>query len=477
MSRFNTPTPSRKTTNRAGGEAYQLNAKQQLATILLTSFVTDQYYRSTQTLLQELKPLIKADPKFAAQAAIYARHTYGMRSITHIVAAELFDPTIIVNFSRKNFVNKVIFRVDDIAELLSYYTAHVAVDKRANGKPKLPDALRKGIAEALVRFDAYQLGKYRGEGKSWPLVDIVNMVHPRSTEAITALIKGNLKQTTTVSGALSAAGSDSAKKQQAWLTLLTEKQLGYLAALRNLNNIAAQSPEALTLALKLLTTTTAIAKSKILPFQFMTALDNITGPADTPTVKRHLNKALELSVTNVPHFNGKTLVAVDTSGSMGDFSYSGSPIYKAALFGAILAKSNDTDVIVFADTAKKVSYNPDDALVTIARQIARTYCGGGTNFHAIYQALSHAYDRIIILSDMQAWVGYNTPTVSYNSYKTRHKIDPFIYSWDLCGYGTTQLNNPKVALLSGFSDKVFDTMKLVEQDKDALVKTIAAIEL
>lgn len=52
-----------------------------------------------------------------------------------------------------------------------------------------------------------------------------------------------------------------------------------------------------------------------------------------------------------------------------------------------------------------------------------------------------------------------------------------MYSIDLAGYGTLQVPEKDVYCLAGFSEKIFDLMKFFEEDKDALVNTIKAIEM
>ena len=47
----------------------------------------------------------------------------------------------------------------------------------------------------------------------------------------------------------------------------------------------------------------------------------------------------------------------------------------------------------------------------------------------------------------------------------------------MVSYGDTQFPANKVHQLAGFSEKVFDTMALLETDRLALVKEIKAIEL
>src|SRR5258706_9690230 len=183
MARFNVSEQPTKTVNLAGGEAYMQNPQLHFVSILLTSFVKDQYYRSADETLKEVSQLIDAipDKKFAAKAAIYARTKYGMRSISHVVAAEIAN-RVKGEAWLKSFLDKVVYRPDDITEIMAYY-------KGISGK-KQSHAMRKGFAAALGRFDAYKLAKYKGAGKSMSLIDVTNLTHPQHTEPIGQLIKG-----------------------------------------------------------------------------------------------------------------------------------------------------------------------------------------------------------------------------------------------------------------------------------------------
>ena len=78
---------------------------------------------------------------------------------------------------------------------------------------------------------------------------------------------------------------------------------------------------------------------------------------------------------------------------------------------------------------------------------------------------------------MQGWIGDETPAKEYNEWKSRVGANPFIYSFDLQGYGSMQFPEKNVFCLAGFSDKVFDIMKLMETDKNALINEIKKIEL
>ena len=61
--------------------------------------------------------------------------------------------------------------------------------------------------------------------------------------------------------------------------------------------------------------------------------------------------------------------------------------------------------------------------------------------------------------------------------RRRTKADPFVYSFDLQGYGTLKFPERQVFCLAGFSDKVFDIMQLLETDREALISQIEAVEL
>jgi 60 kDa SS-A/Ro ribonucleoprotein len=101
----------------------------------------------------------------------------------------------------------------------------------------------------------------------------------------------------------------------------------------------------------------------------------------------------------------------------------------------------------------------------------------GTNFNAIFETAKRAYDRIIILSDMQGWMGGGAPTKAFADYKARYNADPFVYSFDLQGYGSLQFPEPKVFAVAGFSEKVLELMGQLERDPQALIRAIEAVEL
>jgi hypothetical protein len=226
-------------------------------------------------------------------------------------------------------------------------------------------------------------------------------------------------------------------------------------------------------ACEMLTDKTLISKSRILPFRFATAYDELMKLPSSKQVRdvmTAIGKALDISVSNVPKLDGDTLVVIDVSGSM-----SGKPAEIASLFGAVLAKSNNCDVMTFANHANYVSYNPNDSVLTIKNSFRFT--GGGTNLNDAFIKANKKYENIVILSDMQSFIGYNTPLKDLNNYKNKFGCNPHVYSFDLAGYGTLQIPENQVYCLAGFSDKVFDIMSYLKEDKNALINEICKINL
>jgi 60 kDa SS-A/Ro ribonucleoprotein len=469
-----TKRPRGLTTNLAGGEAFVETPKLELATMLLTSPLSDQYYRAADVTAHRLKELVGqiGDKKFVAKAALYARKEAGLRSVTHLVASELAR-TVKGEAWTAKFYDRVVHRPDDALEILACYIA-------AHGRP-IPNALKKGLGSALARFDDYQLAKYRKTRAEITLIDVVNLVHPPHTESLRKLINGTLAPAETWETKLTQAGAAAESdaelaelKKDVWSKLLESRKIGYFALLRNLRNILAAAPELTDDAISILTHPRLIQKSLVMPFRYTTALEALqtSGLPNAGRMLAALSEAVDISLANVPRFEGKTLVALDGSGSM-----MGRPIKIGALFAATLAKANDADVMLFSDDAKYVSINKRDSTLTVAAWLESQCASAGTNFHAIFQRATRAYDRIIILSDMQGWIGHNTPLSSFNAWAKKHDATPKIFSFDLQGYGTLQFPQRDVFCLAGFSDKTLDTLKQLDSDQSAFVRQIEAIEL
>jgi 60 kDa SS-A/Ro ribonucleoprotein len=464
------------TRNLAGGEAFTMSSKLEFVTILLTSFLESKFYRGGYATAKRIQELIGqiGDKEFVAKAAIYARREAGMRSVSHLVAGEIAKDVKGAEWT-KRFFERVVYRTDDVLEILAYYMATYS-------KP-LPNSLKKGLGRALAGFDAHQLAKYRRESAELKLVDAVNLLHPPHSEALQKLVAGELEAANTWETKLTQAGQTAesdedkaVKMADAWGELVRSGKIGYFALLRNLRNILEQAPELLSYVTAMLTNGHLIESSLVMPFRFRTALDAIEESKlkNRQTIISSLSKAVDKSLRNVPRFGGRTMIAVDSSGSM-----IGRPMKIASLFASVLYKSNDADLMLFSGDARYVTFNKDDATLTIAQRIEEKAEWSGTNFHAIFDRAEacEAYDRVVILSDMQGWIGGYAPTVAFERYVQRARKRPRIYSFDLAGYGTMQFPEKGVACVAGFSDKTLETMRFLEEDKAALVRQIESIDL
>lgn len=462
------------TKNLAGGLAFHQSPKGELVSILLTATLEDTFYRKGNATANRVRELVTAmdDKSFVAKAAVYARTKAGMRSVSHLVAAEIARQVKGADWT-KRFYQFVVRRPDDALEILACHLATA-------GRP-IPNSLKKGLGAALAGFDEYQLAKYRRETSDFKLVDAVNLLHPPHSEALRKLVQGELAPAETWETKLTQAGAkarDEGKnleslKAEAWDELIRQRKLGYFALLRNLRNILDQAPQSVDAALAMLVDERLIAKSLVLPFRYLTALEAIreSGLPRAGEAMAAISDAADKALANVPRFDGRTLVALDGSGSM-----SGRPLEIGSLFAAVLAKANKSaDVMVFSNDAEFIPLNRRDSTLTLAREIARRAPGGGTNFHAVFEQAKASYDRVILLSDMQGWIGHYAPTSAFEDWKRRTGSDPRVFSFDLAGLGTLQFPERNVFCLSGFSDKALQTMKFLEEDKHALIREIEAI--
>lgn len=468
--RFNTKFESTKTPNLAGGQAYSMTPELELIHAVLTTFLDDKYYEAASTRLDRVRKLIACvDPVFALKLAVVARKEFHMRSVSHLLLGEVSK----VYRGKDDLLKRAIIaaaqRPDDLTELASYV-----------GVP-LTKQVKRGIRNALLKFDRYALSKYKAEGKKISLVDLFNLTHPKvqhasveQREAWVDLVAGKLKLEGAWESEISATKGDEGAKVEVWEDLVRSGKIGYMALLRNLNNLLKSnvSPEVIEIAATRLADPEAVAKSKQLPFRFYTAYQNVKG---NRTLSTAIGDALDISVDNVPEFDGKTLIAVDCSGSM-----DGDPKIKAALLaGALMKRNLNSDVVLYGTSIQEYQASSRTPIVNIIRDIERVHLGG-TRTSLVFTSASDVYDRVVILSDNQSWAeGYwdgSSVVRSFGDYKERTGADPFVYAIDIEGYGTTDMAGGKVFHLTGWSDRILDFMQKVE-GSEKLVDYIQNYEL
>ena len=499
------------TRNRENAPAFEItDARYKLASLLLTSFVKDQFYRSKDQERTELRTLLtQVDPLFAAKAALYARNEFGMRSISHVVAGELAVKLHKTQTAwARSFFKRIMRRPDDGLEILSYFASITGQDAGKKIK-RVPNFLRGGFAARLVEFDEYQLEKYRNEDKQLSLIDLMRICHPKYTPALEKLMKGTLTSENRFEGAVAESGrkekamaAEGASEEQikgvraeSWGKLLVKGKggIGYMALLKNLRNISTDAPQYLGQALTLLQDADLIRKSLVLPFRYYTAYKELQ-EAQVPQLRMilpALAAACDIALSNVPRFPGRTLIALDKSRSMQG------RMELASQFAAVLYKANDADLMLFDTMAGYLAPSPSEATLTLQQTILHNIREmGGTSFPAVFQAAARhfskgsayeiqaRYDRVIFISDDQSWHKQNdgnyqamTPAEAYRQYCRETATRPAIYLIDTAGLGTMSFPEDKVYAVAGFSEKIFDLMSILEEDRSALVNRIESVEV
>lgn len=460
MARFNSKK-STKTINKAGGRAFSMNPEMELTHAVLTTFLDNKFYEDGNERLERIQGLVeKVDPKFVANLAVIARTEFNLRTVSHVLISELGKVhTNIKDGLVRNATINTIQRVDDITEIVSYLDG------------KLPRQIERGLRRALFKFNRYQLAKYRSEKSDWKLVDVFNLIHPKvqfandeQKKAWEDLIKGKLISTDTWESRMSTEKD----KTKVWSDLILEGKIGYMALLRNLNNLVKYNvPEnIIDRTVQTLTDPEEVKKSRQLPFRFLTAFEHVQGNRKFSDA---ISEAMDIAVSNTPHLEGKTLIAIDSSGSMmGGYGNDKGAMEKASIFGATLAKANvNADVILFDTQVKELNLSTRTPVIDLANAIKNNANGGGTETSLVFRyaiGKNKVYDRIIIISDQESWVenGYGLSVQDfYNEYK---KItDPFVYAIDIEGYGTKDVSGGKVFHLAGWSERLLDFIGRVEQ--------------
>lgn len=457
MSRFNGKTVN-KTENLAGGKAFKMDKRMELIHAVLTTFLENKFYESGDDRLLRIQKLVAANkPEFVANLAIIARLEFNLRSVSHALIGELAKIHKGDDLIKRTMV-KACIRPDDLTEIAAYV-----------GRP-LPKQIKRGVRNALLKFNRYQLSKYRGENKDMSMVDLFNLCHPKvkhanleQKKAWDDLINGKLNSFDTWETEISASKPEERKAK--WEALIKEGKLGYMALIRNLNNLVKYKVDEATidLAVAKLTNEEEVKKSKQLPFRFTTAYKNVEGNRKFSDA---ISYAMDLSVQNTPILPGKTLIAIDSSGSM-----SGDPMEKASIFGATLAKSNpNSDIILYDTNVKVLKVSSRTPVIDIAKEIEREAMGGGTQTSLVFayaiqekEINNKIYDRIIIISDNESWSeGWGGSVQEYyNQYKS--VADPFVYAIDIQGYGTKDVTGSKVFHLTGWSNRLLDFVGRMEE--------------
>lgn len=474
MAKFN-QTATIKTTNKSGHVAYSMKDKEKLVTQVLTSFFNEQkfYGDNSKEIKEIIKRVIQSDPEFVARLAVFARREFNMRSVSHVLTAFLAHEVEGKSFVR-DVVGGVCVRGDDATEIMACYLSEF-------GKP-IPNALKRGLNDVIRSFDGYTLAKYKGDGNAIKMRDLLCICHPTPKDAEQSALwkdclEGTLETPMTWETQLSANGNN----RETWEKLIESGKVGYMALLRNLRNIIKAKPHNIEDAWATIENPERVRKSRQLPFRFLAAYKSISDIAGSRAFDA-LENAVDVAVENIGKLPGTTVIAVDTSGSMGSHVSAKSEIrcYEIGMMLGLLANRICENSIFYTfDTQLEKHPVSKHNRILYAVTHGRG-AGGGTNMSLPFQSMIDEKikaDRIIVISDNECnsgWSWLNRATVQSlaDQYRNITHNDIWVHAIDLQGYGTQQFHGKKTNIIAGWSEKALEFIRLAEQGESTLEKTI-----
>jgi 60 kDa SS-A/Ro ribonucleoprotein len=488
-----------------------------------------------QMIINTATEIAKSDnPRDLLAIANWARKEMKIRTTPQVLLAVAAHCDETKKYVR-DYCKKIIERADELKDVF------VASRSLFGSEKSLPNSLKRGLADAFQKFGEYDFLKYEGQNRPY-FSDVLKMVdrakdyplpkaldHYLKTgevldEKVTPLVAARkalakLDEFNAEAKALARQSSANwevlvsqfGNKREIWEHLVNNKQLPYMATLRNLRNILQADVHQGVIDKVAEFLINQAVGSKQLPFRFISARNAILqgeqqgsygySVYNTKTFAQlnkkeqdlfvAVNEAVNQVVNAMPEIPGRTLVATDTSGSM-DSPVSAKSQMSLKQAGIILAgifakKSTDAVVGAFADAwhpLKKTGYV--GGALDVADAINAMGINGGTCAESVLRwAIENKekFDRIVILSDMQTYDSANGGGYGYYSglgrrqakstalssksmkelidhYRKHINKDCKIHCIDLAGHskslvpeGDTQTN-----LVAGFSEKLVDTV-------------------
>ncbi|MCD6455321.1 MAG: TROVE domain-containing protein [Methanophagales archaeon] len=386
MAKLNIPTKTTHVTHE-GAPAKRIDAEQQLRRSLMACLLWEKtFYEEGEDIANRITsaiPLVK--PETVYNMAIEAREKMNLRHAPLLVAREMSrlpDHKVFVS----SLLERIIQRADELTEFLAIYWK--------DGRQPLSAQVKKGLAKAFTKFNAYQLAKYNRGGQV-KLRDVLFLCHAKAKDEDqqiiwNKLVDGTLEPPDTWEVALSA-GKD---KKETWERLLSENKLGGLALLRNLRNMkeVGVNEKILFEAFDKMET------NRILPYRFIAAAKY------APQWEWKIEQAMLRSLKDYPKIEGKTILLIDVSGSMVWNMSNNSDMNRidAACGLAILAREICEDIEIFTFSEENIQiparhgFALRDAIVG-SQPHRGTYLGA-----AVKHIFTIPHDRLIVFTDEQS---------------------------------------------------------------------------
>jgi hypothetical protein len=379
--RLNTAPKSIKT--HEGAKAKHITAEQSLRRSVLSCMLWErEFYEDGQDIAARIETLAdQVDKDVLSRLAIEARTEFNLRHV----------PLLLLNSLVKrggpgvaDTIANVVQRPDEMMELLAIYWR--------NGRRPLAKQLQRGLAKAIRKFDEYQLAKYNRDGVV-KLRDVLFLSHAKPTSSEQAeLFKKIAENRLTAPDTWEVGLSGGADKRETFERLLREQKLGYLALLRNLRGMTETGVDVDLIRDAIIARRGA---HRVLPFRYVAAA------RACPQMEPYLDQALCEAVQSGPKLEGKTIILVDVSGSMGVRLSQKSDMNRMDAAATLASVVNaDRRVLTFSNHLVEV---PPRFGMAGVDSIIRSQPHGGTNLgEAIRYVNAMTHDRLIVITDEQS---------------------------------------------------------------------------
>ena len=442
---FKTTTVAKMVKNEAGGNAYSLSDENALCQMVVTNCFNGVYYSSAEELLKNVKKILNGcNSELVAKAAVYGHEQARMKDMPSYLLA------VLAARGETALVARIFNRVITNAKMLCNFVQIIRSGE--TGRKSFGTSIKKLIQNWLNSRSPDRLFDDAVGHTSPSLADVIKMVHPKPAtpahEAMFAYLIGKdynwevmpervrqyeiFKKTSegTVPQVDFRLLSNLKLSDLQWREVALNMRWDTLR--RNLNTLGRNSVLADDKIVKLLANklgdAETVRKVKAFPYELLTTYLNAT---DLPqTLKNSLHDALEASVDNIPDFGTKTVVCVDTSGSMSSpiTGHRGTATSKATcvqvasvIAASILRKNSEHTLVLPFDTGvHSVSIDGRDTIMTNAQKLARN--GGGTDCSCALRHLNHTdhkADLVIYVSDNMSWADYSNDRSGYGYNYTR----------------------------------------------------------
>lgn len=449
-------------------------------------------------------PMVGAVEAVRAMLAAGVSPTPAVAARTAVQGSLTLAPAVPERPSARSIVASVLQRADEPGELLAYWIGRYG---RAIPKP-----VKRGVADAAVQLYTQRSAlKYDTASHAFRFGDVLDLTHPTAGTADQGLlfkhlldrrhghadeVPGDLVMLRRRETLFAVPPADRRDMLDRWIhegnaefmlskagltweslsswlgASLTARDweamipsMGYMALLRNLRNFdeANVGKEAAARVAAKLTDPAEVARSRQFPMRFLSAYRAAPNLRWGPVVE----EALQHSLGNLPKLDGRTLVLVDTSGSM-DAGFSKDGTLKrwdaAAVFGLALgvAYPDQVDVVSFSNTSMVFRLARGESLLRALDRwkTGGYFYGGGTmTGDAVRKHWRPEHTRLVILTDEQ----------SHDDVLAAVPRDRMTYTWNLAGYRAGHLPSGIGTrhTFGGLTDASFRMIAMLEAGRNA----------